>query len=387
MSQRRVGGAVALAQQRVLDRRGRRGEPAARHAPRAGCPRRRRCARSARPRSSPSAPAAASDAHLAAAIVRFRKKWWLPATKRAARLAADRRERRRAARGSAGCRWPGCACAARRPCSAPWAASPKTSTGPRCSSSRASSRPERRRGRSAAARSTRRRRRRTTACGPGPRSSVENARAPLRSSSTTQTGIDGEQTPVIGPTWSCSLPGSSAISPRSSSRSASARSGAQPSNTAAASSARRCGSHTRSHSIGGPECSSSPSRRPGTTVARRRDRRPRAAPSPRSARPRRALAAATRSPCAPPQAASAARRARGSPPAGGRQSTSTTGAPCVAQRVGERRQPEVDGLDAVQDVAHARRPLVQWPPMAELDAAGRGGPDGARPAGQARPRG
>ena len=145
-----------------------------------------------------------------------------------------------------------------RPC----AASPKTSTGPRCSSSRASAGPS----------SSRKKRSRSTASSsptpnhsvwPGPSLSVEYARR--SPSSTTQTGIDGEQTPVIGPTWSCSFPDSSAISPAASSRSASARSGAQPSNTAAASSARRCGSQTRSHSIGGPECSSSPSRSRGTT--------------------------------------------------------------------------------------------------------------------------
>ena len=66
--------------------------------------------------------------------------------------------------------------------------------------------------------------------------------------------------------------------PRSAPRRAS-RSGAQPSNTHAASSARRCGSQTRSHAIGGPEWSSVRSPRPRIDLAGRRHRarqRPRA---------------------------------------------------------------------------------------------------------------
>ena len=67
------------------------------------------------PRSRP----AASDAHLDAAIVRFRKKWWLPAMKRAAAsppttaIAGDQVAQQQVARRLAS------ACAARRPCSVP----------------------------------------------------------------------------------------------------------------------------------------------------------------------------------------------------------------------------------------------------------------------------
>ena len=43
----------------------------------------------------PAQSAVASDAHLAAAIVRFRKKWWLPARNRAASSPPIDRERRR----------------------------------------------------------------------------------------------------------------------------------------------------------------------------------------------------------------------------------------------------------------------------------------------------
>ena len=208
------------------------------------------------------------------------------------------------------------------PMFSPWAARSNTSTGPRRSNSAASRGPS----------SSRKKRSRSTDSSsptpnhsvlPGPSFSVENARR--SPSSTTQTGIEGEQTPVIGPTWPCSLPGSSAISPRASSAAASSREAAQPSNSAAAVSARRCGSHTRSQAIGGPECSSSPSRSPGTTepagatVTARGD-------APSIASTARAFASATASPCAPHSPVSSS-TAAASPPAGGRQSTSTTGAP------------------------------------------------------------
>ena len=188
----------------------------------------------------PSTAPTASQAHLHAAIVRLRKKWWLPATKRAAASPP------RAAKAVSRSRIRRLPVAWLRMCSSspmfsPWPASESTSTGPRCSSSRASVGP----------RSSRKKRRRSTASSsatpnhrvrPGPSFSVENARAPPPS--TIHTGIEGEHTPVIGPTWSCSLPGSSAISPAASIRSASERSSAQPSNTTAASSARRWGSQT-----------------------------------------------------------------------------------------------------------------------------------------------
>ena len=81
----------------------------------------------------------------------------------------------------------------------PSAASAKTSRGPECSSSRASVGPSS---------SRKNRSRRTDSASPtpnhnvrpGPSLSVEKARVPDCSSATTQTGIDGEHTPVIGPT-------------------------------------------------------------------------------------------------------------------------------------------------------------------------------------------
>ena len=182
--------------------------------PRAGSPRRRRCGRSATRRSSPTTSSSASDAHLDAAMVRFRKKWWLPAMNRAAAspptTAIDARQ---VAQQQVAGRLAS-ACAARRPCSGPGrrARRRRSARGARASAPAAG---RGRRGRSAAARPTRRRRRRTTASARRPRSaSRTRAREP---SSTTQTGIDGEQTPVIGPTCACSLPDASAISPRSSS--------------------------------------------------------------------------------------------------------------------------------------------------------------------------
>ena len=280
----------------------------------------------------PSTAPTASQAHLHAAIVRLRKKWWLPATKRAAASPPS------AAKAGSRSRIRRLPVAWLRMCSSspmfsPWPASASTSTGPRCSSSRASVGP----------RSSRKKRRRSTASSsptpnhsvrPGPSFSVENARAPPPS--TIHTGIEGEHTPVIGPTWSCSLPGSSAISPAASIRSASARSSAQPSNTTAASSARRWGSQTSSYAIGGPECRSMPSRSPGTTApagstptahgdtlleplddARRwpptrgRRRRPTAAPAPPAPRGRRRPAAA--SPPPPPAPPARAGRPRRSP--------------------------------------------------------------------------
>ena len=204
----------------------------------------------------------------------------------------------------------------------PWAARPKTSIGPRWWSMRASRGP----------RSSRKNRRRSTdsssptpnhSVRPPPSFKVENARR--EPSSTTHTGIDGEHTPVIGPTCECSLPEASVISPRSSSRAASSRDVPQPSNTAAASSARRCGSQTRSHVIGGPECRSIPSPSPAMT-------------SPAGAtvtacgvhasirRTASALASDTRDPWRPHSRVRTSSIAQ-SPPAGGRQSTWTTGAP------------------------------------------------------------
>ncbi len=318
----------ALAQQRVRDRRRRRDEPAARHArdldAHVGA-----VARDQRHDARvPARPRPASDAHFAAAIVRFRKKWWLPATNAGDVLAAQRREPGHQVADRAGCRSPGCACAARRPCCRPWAASAED-----VDRALALEQPRA----AAAPRSSRKKRSRSIASSsptpnhsvlPGPSLSVENARAPAASSSTTHTGIDGEQTPVIGPTWSCSLPGREVDTRRRRAVArAPSRSPAQPSNRQAATSARRCGSQTRSQAIGGPECSSV---RPSPAPARRRPRgrpSPRAAARPRCARRRCALAGVDALAVARPRGARAAATAAGSPPAGGRQSTSTTGAP------------------------------------------------------------
>ena len=248
----------------------------------------------------------------------------------------------------------------------PWAARSKTSTGPRRSSSAPSRGPS----------SSRKNRSRSIDSSsptpnhsvlPGPSLSVEKARC--EPSATTQTGIDGEHTPVIGPTWSCSLPGSSAISPRSSAAVAASRFGSQPSNSTAATSARRCGSQTRSHVIGGPECSSRPSRMPGTTsragatvtargdapsiaaTAREfasRDRVAVRAPEPREQRDRVRVAARRR----PPVDVDDRRALR-------------------PQRVGERREAEVDRGDLAQHV-HGR--AASMAPMDDLVAIVRNAP-------------
>ena len=94
----------------------------------------------------PATPAAASDAHLAAAIVSVRKKWWLPGHEARDLLPAVRREPGARASAAAGCRSPGCACAARRPSAAPARRAPSTSIGPSRSSSARAAGPRRRGG-------------------------------------------------------------------------------------------------------------------------------------------------------------------------------------------------------------------------------------------------
>ena len=195
--ERRVLARVAVAQQRVLDRRRGRGEPAAGR-PASWIPTSVPLRAISETTLEPSRPPAASDAHLAAAIVRFRKKWWLPAMKRADASPPTRRERRRELADQQ---------VARRLAAhvqlvahvQPLGGEPEHVDGPACSSSRASAGPS----------SSRKNRSRSTdsssptpnhSVRPGPSLSVENARVPGASSATTQTGIDGEQTPVIGPT-------------------------------------------------------------------------------------------------------------------------------------------------------------------------------------------
>ena len=302
------------------------------------------------------------------------------------RLAADDGQRRRTARAPAGSRWPGCACAARRPCSAP--APPARRRRPaRAARASAPAAARGRRGRSAAARPPRRRRRRTTASARAPRSRWRTrAAAP---SSTTQTGIDGEQTPVIGPTWSCSLPGASAIvAAREQRRRLRRASPAQPSNSTAASSARRCGSHTRSHVIGGPECSSTPSRSPGTTAPAGATVTACGA-QPSITRTACALAAATARPCRPHSRVSTS-SISGSPPAGGRQSTCDDRRALLAQRVGERlRAPGSRPRRGAARRLEGSCAPPRW--LNDRDGrsrrAGRAGHDRTRAARQARPRG
>ena len=132
-----------------------------------------------------------------------------------------------------------------------------------------------------------------------------------------------------------------------------------PRRATAARSARRCGSQTRSQVIGGPECSSTPSRRPGHDRARA------ARPSPPAARSPRSPARRARWPPRPrrragPTAASGRRASSASPPAGGRQSTSHDRRALIAQRVGEGREPEVDGVDSRQDVSSRRHAALAW---------------------------
>ena len=197
-----------------------------------------------------------------------------------------------------------------------------------------------------------------------PRALVERrvrAPSPRPGSSTTQTGIDGEQTPVIGPTWSCSLPGSSAISPRSSSRSACRAVGRPSPRTAPRRRARgAAGRSIRAHSIGGPACSSVRSREARDHLARGRDRQRARARSPRSARPR------PRSPPRPgrrdaPRAASAAPAPRRRRPRAG---ASRPPRPRRPGRAARRRTSDSPTLTALTragsaGAARSRRP-ARW---------------------------
>ena len=310
---------------------------------------------------APVQPSVACDAHLAAAIVRLRKKWWFPATKRAqssSPIAAIAGARSRMSR---------LPVAWLRVCSSspmlrPCAARPNTSTGPRCSSRRASHGPSRsRKKRSRAIDSSSPTPNHSVR--PGPSLSVEYARLPEPGASTTQTGMDGEQTPVIGPTWSCSFPGSRAISPPSSSRAACSRSDAQPSNSAAATQRAalriadvgpldrraRVQQHARSRGAGPP-------RRAGATVSAR-------APVPSIRSTAASFAAAIRSPCRPHSRVSRA-TASASPSAGGRQSTCTTGAPWSRRASANADSPTLTAATCAGSSGAAVTPLsalVQWP--------------------------
>ena len=137
----------------------------------------------------PAVPVAASDAHFAAAMTRFRKKRWLPASTpatssppSAAKAGSSRRQSRFVVAWLRMC--------SSSPICSPWAARSRTSIGPVRSSRRASSGPAR----------SRRKRARSIASSsptpnhsvrPGPSLSVEKARAPEPSSCTTQTGHRG----------------------------------------------------------------------------------------------------------------------------------------------------------------------------------------------------
>ena len=247
----------------------------------------------------------------------------------------------------------------------PCAARPKTSIGPRALEQPREHAARARRGRTAAARPPRRRRRRTTACRPGPSLSVENARAPRASSSTTQTGIEGEQTPVIGPTWSCSLPRleRDLAAPRAAR--AAARAVRRPAleharRPAARAAAGRTRGPTRSAARSAAACrrrsprTTSPA---GATVSAPRRARP------RCARPRARVGRCDRVAVARPTArvrSASDRRvaARGRAPVDLDDRRAL-----LAQRVGERRQPDVDGARQ----ARSRRrhgPLAV--PMADL---------------------
>ena len=91
-------------------------------------------------RVEPSVPEAASDAHLAAAIVSGRKKWWLPAMKRATSAPPSSAKPASSERASiAPVAW--LRMCSSSPICSPCAASAKTSTGPQRSSRRAISGP------------------------------------------------------------------------------------------------------------------------------------------------------------------------------------------------------------------------------------------------------
>ena len=273
---------------------------------------------------APGTPEPASSVHFEAAIVRLRKKCQFVERKRAAFSPPS------AAKPGSRSRMSRLPVAWLRMCSSsPWcrpcAASLKISIGPDRSMSRPMSGP----------RSSRKKRRRSIASSasvpnhsvlPAPSLNVENARAPDPSSSTTHTGIDGEHTPVIAPTWLCSLPEARPISPVSIISRARSRLRAQPSNRVAATSARRCGSASRCGSIGGPEWMSvRPSASTGRTsrAVAIADGARRCAASIRSTTC--SLASATVAAVDAPERARARATASGSPDAGGRQSTSTTG--------------------------------------------------------------
>ena len=287
-----------------------------------------------------------------------------------------RRRRPAAGRGRAGWSSPGCACAARRPSAAP-APRGRGRRSARCArAARASSGPAR----------SRRKRARSTASSsptpnhsvrPGPSLSVENARTPerlvLHDPDRHRRRADAGHRPDVAVLVAAIAAGPRRrpAAPRPPSRSA-----AQPSSRHAATSARRCGSHTRSHAIGGPACSS-------IAVARaRRSTSPAGATVTACGRaPSSALSAAAfacldalavRAPRALEQRddlrVAAARRAP--------VDVDDVG-PLVAHGVGEGCQPDVDGAHALQ---HAGARV-----MPDLAHPRRRRPRRARPAGQARP--
>ena len=205
---------------------------------------------------------------------------------------------------------------------------------------------------------------------PGPSLSVENARTPERLVLARPTpAIEGEQTPVIGPTWPCSLPLRSRTSPAAEQRRRRLAVAGPALEQARADAARGAADRRRrSHSIGGPGVQQHAVVEPVDHLAGRRDghdMRPRALDAP-PARPR--WPASTRSPCAP-QARSSSATHRGVAAARRAPVDVDRLGPLRAHGVGERRQPDVDGAHALQ---HAGARVM--PDLAHLAAAVRAAP-------------
>ena len=277
-----------------------------------------------------------------------------------------RRRRPAAAGARAGWSSPGCACAARRPSAAPGRRG-RGRRSARCA--RAGARAAGRRGRAGSAPA---RRLVVAHAEPqrAPRPLVERReRARARALVLHDPhGIEGEQTPVIGPTWPSSLPQRSRISPTASRAAAASRSAAQPSSRHAATSARRCGSQTRSQSIGGPACSSVSALEPLDHLAGRGDGhhvRARALRS-RTAPPRWPLDRARRARPRPAPAAPRPRRRRR--PAGASRRRPRR-PPATRTASAKDSRPDVDGAHALQ---HAGARVMTE--LAHLAAAVRAAP-------------
>ena len=130
---------------------------------------------------------------------------------------------------------------------------------------------------------------------------------------------------------------------------------------AAASNARRCGSHTRSQVIGGPECSSVPSPSPGTRCPPARRHRERRAPSIRRTASR--VGGRHGTPVPPPQPRQHVEH-RGVAAGGGPPVHLDDRRALIAQRVGERSSPRFTASTRVSTSA-----LGVMPPPAGSMAA------------------